>query len=632
MSINENSIVSFLAEVSAKTDKDFFNSLVEGLCGFFGFETGLISLVNEDGLSATTKALYSFGQLRDNISYDLKGTPCANALTEKFTVYEESICELFPEDQILIDLKAQSYIGHCIRNKDDETLGLLILIGSSKYIENVNLKGTLQLFTQRIYSEIERSETILYLRELSDDLNAARKKAEFANEMKSNFLANMSHEIRTPMNAIMGFSELLQKRATLDDKSFSYLKSIRTSGKSLLRLIDDILDLSKVEAGQVTLYESIFDLKSFINDITGYFEIKCEKKALAFKLNFDKSLPNCIKLDEDRLKQVINNLLANSLKFTDKGFVSLTLSARQKQGNALELVIEVEDSGRGIARKQQASIFNSYVQTHQDDSSVHRGFGLGLAISKRLIELMKGDISLKSIPGKGSKFTITLPVSETADSCMIHTQVRKNYKFEKATVLVVDDNRLNLQLVEGYLEDSGLQVICVKDEEECLAALSSHSVDLVLMDMWLEKTNGRKLARKAKKVINLKKVPFIAFTANMTEEVKGFDDILYKPVSADELCALLARFLPCEVHDSSGPELIIHEELDLEIAKEFDSEIKEKVQSTLKNLSINDISELIELLKSYHKSSYNSLIHFLETKLKNFDLSEIENCLKKLAD
>ncbi|BDD04898.1 PAS domain-containing sensor histidine kinase [Aureibacter tunicatorum] len=248
---------------------------------------------------------------------------------------------------------------------------------------------------------------ITAIREGQLELKKAKEEAERANNTKSEFLANMSHEIRTPLNAILGFTDILASSKGLEDNERSYLSSIKKSGSTLLALINDILDLSKIEAGRMDINSEVTDFYGFLKDVQQIFKHKCLQKGINFKLYLDESLPQYLIIDAIRLRQILFNLLGNAIKFTDKGFISLDIVIEKINANTLDLVIKINDTGIGIAKDQQEEIFEAFKQTGQNNKK-YEGTGLGLAITKRLIHIMNGELELNSRLGIGTTFSIKL--------------------------------------------------------------------------------------------------------------------------------------------------------------------------------------------------------------------------------
>ncbi len=285
-----------------------------------------------------------------------------------------------------------------------------------------NDKGEVTYFLAKIEDITERKK-------VENDLKKARDAANAANQAKSEFLANMSHEIRTPMNAVIGFSDILAFQIT-DIKQKSYLESIQIAGKNLLNLINDILDLSKIEAGRFKIHYEPVNILAIFNELQQIFVLKIAEKNLDFIVDIDTELPETLMLDEIRLRQILLNLIGNAIKFTDSGYIKINAKQiyQKDKSNQLELVVTIEDSGIGIPADQQEIIFESFRQQDGQSTRKYGGTGLGLAISKRLVEMMNGQISVTSIPGKGSSFSIILPrvkVVVTAPSILQHTSFQQ---------------------------------------------------------------------------------------------------------------------------------------------------------------------------------------------------------------
>jgi len=442
MNLDEQQALLLMQEVFAHTGQDFFNLIVERLAEFFQVETCLISLRGEKDSIVSTLAMYSHGHLLDNIEYSLKGTPCEEAFEKRFTIYPKDVYKSFPDDDFLCS--AQSYLGHCIRNVEDSSLGLLILVSSKPYQLCSNTEAVLRLFSQRIASELERIQNLHELKLLTSELHAAKIQAEEASRLKSVFLANMSHEIRSPMNVVLGFSELLQ-RQSLNEKSASYVQNICDSGNSLLGIINDILDLSKIEAGKLGLQKSEAVLKKSLVDIAKMLSQSAHDKGLDFYLDVTPGLPEYLLLDEPRLRQILVNFLGNAIKFTHTGYVKLKIYWHKLTGNAIKLVFEIQDTGIGIPEDQQKKIFAPFEQASGQYHSEYGGTGLGLAISLRLLEMMDGHVELESAVNSGSTFKLTLESVEiTQKTCQDNTGVDLlNTRFQKAKILIVDDIELN---------------------------------------------------------------------------------------------------------------------------------------------------------------------------------------------
>jgi PAS domain S-box-containing protein len=449
-------------------------------------------------------------------------------------------------------------------------------------------------------------------------LQQAKLAAIHANQAKSEFLANMSHEIRTPMNAILGFSSILNNLIT-DTTQRYYLDAIERSGKTLLQLINDILDLSKIEAGKFTLQYAPVSLRALLNDVSIIFSQKASDKSIIFSEVIDENLPDSLLLDEIRLRQILLNLVGNALKFTEDGFVKVIVSVNfDAPAGKVNLLIEVRDSGIGIPKEQHEKIFAAFTQQDHQNTAFG-GTGLGLTICKRLLELMHGTISVESEAGQGSCFTLTLNNIDIADKKphSVNTPPpllqAKAFYFQAARILLVDDMVLNRQLIKSYLEQfSELTLIEAETGEQALFLVAQQTFDLILMDRRLPDEDGDSVCKKIKRLPNCVDIPIIMITASVLKPLEQqsifYELQLNKPVNKNDLLVAMQLFLP--IDESAA---IIPQSLNEDTQK---SVIEEPMSS-------EDQQDLVELLSSQYSETINQLILSNTFKMSAFiNLSE----------
>ena len=438
----------------------------------------------------------------------------------------------------------------------------------------------------------------------TNERKSAQESAEAATQAKSTFLANMSHEIRTPMNAIIGFTEILNKRIK-DPLNKDYLESIKSSGKTLLSLINDVLDFSKIEAGKLELQLSKVNIRSLIKEVENIFKIKTEEKDLQLICKIPNEFPNYLWLDELRIKQILINFTNNAIKFTSDGSITIKLSFVANKPEEFDITFSVIDTGIGIPKKEHKKIFEAFKQQEQQDTRKFGGTGLGLAISSKLANLMGGYLELKSKPGAGSTFSVTIPNVKIFEGKLDKFEEIvdvDNIVFEKASILVVDDVENNRKVVSGLLSDLAIDIIEAESGQKALEIAKKEKPDLILMDIRMPEMDGYQVLNAIRKVKSMKKTPIIALTASTYNlEVQkinksGFDGFIPKPFELYELINTLIRFLPFKRKNGIQPKIKSKVSLKKEIIIN-DHKLKEE-------LKIN----CVPLIKELEKMQSTSLI------------------------
>ena len=456
------------------------------------------------------------------------------------------------------------YAGIPLVTPSNHYIGTLCVIDREpRQLDEVQLVA-LECLSRQVISQLELRLSLRRQGEAREEVSnalaaeyEAKKKAEEANQTKSEFLANMSHEIRTPMNAILGFTEILGDLVT-DPQQKEYLSSIQTSGRSLLTLINDILDLSKVEAGKLVLEYTSVNPQQIFREVEQVFSLRAAEKGVALQVEIDPALPMALSLDEVRVRQVLVNLIGNALKFTEAGHIKLTVGQLNpdEEHCKLDLIFEVEDTGIGISAEQQQIIFESFEQQVGQSTARYGGTGLGLAISRRLVEIMNGKIEVVSHVGQGSTFRVILREVSVVSVTELNTREEDSFNsdaicFEPATVLVVDDIDSNREIVRGLLAKYRLSLLEASDGEAALEQVRRHRPDLVLMDLRMPGMDGIEATRQIKGDAKLKDIPVVALTASAGVQqgevfAKLCDGYLIKPIIRATLVAELCRFLAHE--------------------------------------------------------------------------------------
>lgn len=511
--------------------------------------------------------------------------------------------------------------------------------------------GTNWDITKQKQTEEEIRSINKYLEEATARANDMAAKAELATLAKSEFLANMSHEIRTPMNAVLGFAEILANQITVP-KQKRYLESIQASGKTLLTLINDILDLSKIEAGKMEIHVAPVDIRALLLEMESIFKQRCDEKKILLSLVNSSNVPRSVMLDGVRLRQILFNLVGNAVKFTNQG--NITFGVEIPGDTSRDLEIFVQDSGIGIRKNQLNVIFEPFRQQEGQVHAIYGGTGLGLAISQRLAKIMNGEIHVQSEWGKGSRFTLRLSdVKWMKNAEDMQTENRNQLdeiSFHDCRILAADDTIHNRELLQAMLDLPDVTVKTVCNGIELLEALKQEPYDLIIMDIRMPEMDGITTLEMLKADSSVSTIPVIAVTASVYSDAEtkmkevGFDGYLSKPFVRADLLHLIEELLPhkskkMKLSDSKNalyhPELRVHCKPIPELIQILRNEVVpicERLESKLVISQVRELATRVDALaKQYADDALEAWVSSLRTAVDSFDTVVIAQDLKRFA-
>ena len=483
--------------------------------------------------------------------------------------------------------------------KNDE-IGKLALVFNNMAEELFKHINLLETKVKERTNEIEKTNI---------ELKFAKVEADKANEAKSEFLANMSHEIRTPLNAIIGLSELLSNTIK-DEKQQNYTKTIHSAGNSLLLIINDILDLSKIESGKMELNYKPIKLHVIFKEIETIFMPEVNNKEVEFFVEIPNHIPELILFDEIRIRQILLNLIGNAIKFTDKGYVRLSIEAvpsNKHDVSSVDLHLTIEDTGIGIPDSEKETIFQAFTQISGQSIKKYGGTGLGLSITKKLVEMMNGKVSLQSKVGHGSVFHVEFSNVQVVDIESL-PEVKESlyfwkFKFVNHTILIVDDIETNRNLLKEYLSRIGIRVLLAENGYAAFQICEMEKPDLIIIDSSVPLMNGVETSAKLRKNPGTSHIPIIALCTDLPENGE-FDDYIMKPINITQLLCRISPFIQKE--DSGNSDLLStnrkfsmnKDTIPLEVLADIRDQLNPLLKKLETSIIISSVINVAELLIS----------------------------------
>ena len=584
-----------------------------------------------------------------------------------------------PWETAIREERAQAAVMLRLRQANDS---MLILMANASPVlgHDGQYRGVLVSFDDVTQLEATKSD----LQDAKRVAEQAQQDAEQANRAKSDFLARMSHEIRTPMNAILGYTEVLQRGYADDETQYqSHLVTIQESGEHLLAIINDILDLSKIESGVLDLEIAEYSLHEILTQVISVLKIKAQEKDISLGYEIQTPIPQTIRTDRVRLRQTIINLVGNAIKFTEQGSVTICPSFQRNANGNPQISIAIVDTGIGMSVEATQRIFDPFSQADNSITRRFGGTGLGLSISRQLAEAMGGSVSVTSEEGVGSTFLVTIdpgPIDDKdlRDASFFNTsqhrsekqQITTEAKLPNSRILVADDGAANRKLVELFLRRSGAQVTCVENGQEAVEAIEAQPFDMVLMDMQMPIMDGL-TATKVIRDLGIK-TPIIALTANVMQDDEnrcyeaGCNGFLTKPIKMDLLLETLVQYLgnaetsppncefseehteisqgsdvegrvlsDCKNSDSGDPPIGIEQEIEIEV-REMQEEVAQisesvtQVDEPIYSVLPTDDDEIAEIVEDFIQRLKQKISNFRESfEARDFkELRELAHWLK----
>ena len=630
-------------------------AVAAGVFGFLWFREKQSSADPKNSVKTVTKGILDKGGV---------GPVLAVTNDNEVLFYNKEFVQLFPEIINSTSISAYPEMVHLFTDEEyvSEVLSKIYEIRQES-IEEENVQGKF-VWLVDVTGHYKTNKKLTELKEMADA----------ANKAKSNFLANMSHEIRTPINTVLGMDEIILREAT-DVQIKGYAENIRDAGTTLLSLVNDLLDFSKIECGKMEILPVEYEIANVLTEVINMIEIKAANKKLEFKAIVAEDMPYLLFGDEIRLKQVITNLLTNAVKYTEEGSVILKVDWKEAGDSSVSIIVSVIDTGIGIKEEDLSRLFVSFERIEERRNRNIEGTGLGISITKELLELMNSSLNVRSEYGVGSTFSFTLkqgirdrkPVGKFREKYAYSNEKSKKYRTTfvapNAKILVVDDNSMNLSVVEGLLKNTTIQVDCANSGAAALELCNDLKYDIIFMDHMMPYMDGIETLKNIKAATDGPNIdtPVIVLTANAVSGAKemylqeGFVDYMSKPIQGKRLEEKIVEFLPEDKYvmiEYDDMEKKLYQNLWKAVADDISSEYQFKILDIpmavesaegdkdcviflFESFRDNVDKNKTDLVSSYEKeeySNYTIFVHALKSTSKMIGAQNLSEMARKMEE